>query len=53
MTVKQLIDKLSEFPSEMRVVDINKENIVDARFGVWEHTNYPYNLPDETVVVIE
>lgn len=53
MTVKQLIDRLLEFPQDMPVTtfnDINPENIDDpdwikVSICTWEHENYPYNKP--------
>ncbi len=53
MTVKELISGVSAFPDDMEVVDIHMENITNVRSGTWTHTNYPYNLPDKDVVVIE
>lgn len=54
MTVKQLIDRLLEFPQNMPVAtfhDINPEDIDDpdwikVNICTWEHQNYPYNKPN-------
>lgn len=51
MTVKQLIDKLNEFPQDMPVAtwgDIDWKSKDDPNFvevcrKTWTHNNYPYN----------
>ena len=53
MTVKQLIDKLQEFPENMPVAifhdinpsDIDNPNFIEVNVCTWEHNNYPYNKP--------
>ena len=52
VTVKELINKLKEFPEDMRVVDLGYDDIEDVYKGTWIHGNYPYDKPDEEVVVI-
>ena len=52
MTVQDLIETLKEFPLQMRVVDINHENIQEVYKTVLTHNNYPYNKPSEEVVVV-
>lgn len=51
MTVQDLIETLKEFPLQMRVVDIDHENIQEVYKTVSIH-NYPYNKPPEEVVVV-
>ena len=61
MTVKELIDKLLEFPQDMPVAtfhDINPEDIDDSdwikvNICTWEHQNYPYNKPSFDYVNLE
>lgn len=61
MTVKQLIDKLKEFPENMPVAtieDINPSDIDDPEFivvskRIWTHQNYPYDKPDFEYVNLE
>ena len=47
MTVKELINKLKEFPEDMRVTDYEYNDIQD----VYENI-LAYNKPNEEVVVI-
>ena len=51
MTVKELIDRLKNFPEDMEVVD-EYEEITDVYKGILMHNNYPYDKPDKEVVVI-
>lgn len=61
MRVKELINKLQEFPQDMPVAishDINPEDIDDPDFievniCTWEHSNYPYNKPSFDYVNLE
>ena len=61
MTVKQLIEKLKEFPENMPVAtlnDINPEDIDDPEWikisiVTWTHSNYPYDKPDFDYVNLE
>ena len=61
MTVKQLIEKLREFPENMPVATINvinPEDIDDPEWikvsiATWVHSNYPYNKPDFDYVNLE
>lgn len=48
-----MIDKLKEFPSTMEVMDSCFDDIISIRQATWVHNNYPYNLPDREVVIIE
>lgn len=52
MTVKELIDKLKQFPEDMEVMDTAYYDIEDVYEGTWMHTNYPYDKPDKQVVII-
>lgn len=52
MTVKELIEKLQEFPEDMEVVDMIFEDIETVCEKTWQHTNYPYDKPDKQVVMI-
>ena len=61
MTVKQLIDKLQEFPDDMPVATINVINLGDiddpdfiqVKIYTWEHSNFPYNKPSFGYVNLE
>lgn len=53
MIVKELIEKLKEFPEDMEVMNDMYMEIDNVRYGVWVHSNYPYNKPDRQVVIIE
>ena len=53
-TVKDLIDKLNEFPVDMPVsLDYAGGDIEEVKIETWVHSNYPYNLPDKNYVVIK
>lgn len=52
MTVKELIEKLKEFPEDMEVMDTMYYHIESVYEGTWTHTNYPYDKPDKQVVII-
>ena len=52
MTVKEMIEKLKEFPEDMKVVDDLYMDIEDVYIDTWEDINYPYDEPDKQVVVI-
>lgn len=52
MTVAELINKLKEFPQDMKVQTDGFIDIDDVEIHTWEHTNYPYNLPNEDRVII-
>ena len=54
MTVKDLIEKLKQFPPDMPVAtgyDVFEE--VHVSIKTWVHTNYPYDKPDVEYVCIE
>ena len=54
MTVKELIEKLKEFPEDMPVGVIGdpvSEIIVSIQ--TWTHNNFPYDKPDIKFVNIE
>lgn len=54
MTVKQLIEKLQEFPEDMPVAtfddigQVSKDNPewIKVQIHTWMHCNPPYDLPD-------
>ena len=54
MTVKQLREKLSEFPDDLPVATFNDinwtakddPNWIEVKRCTWEETNYPYDKPD-------
>lgn len=52
MTVKELINKLREFPEDMEVMDMSLTDIESVYETTWTHTNYPYDKPDKQVVII-
>lgn len=52
MTVKQLIEILKEFPEDMEVMDTMYYGIESVYESTWTHTNYPYDIPDKQVVII-
>ena len=52
MTVKELINKLKEFPEDMMVVDSAYNDLDNIYKRIWIHSNYPYNKPDEEVLMI-
>ena len=53
MTVKQLIDRLLEFPQDMPVAifydinpsDIDNQDFIEVEICTWEHSNFPYDKP--------
>jgi len=53
MVVKELINKLKEFPQDMKVQMDGFIDIDDVRIHIWVDSNYPYNEPDEDRVIIE
>ena len=61
MTVKQLIEKLNEFPMDMPVATIglispydrDDPNFITVNIQTWEHNNYPYNKPSFDYVNLE
>lgn len=61
MRVKQLIDKLREFPENMPVAtshlinpcDIDNPNFIEVNICTWEHSNYPYDKPSFDYVNLE
>jgi hypothetical protein len=52
MTVKELINKLQEFPEDMDVVDYSYDDIEDVHEGTLVHNNHPYDKPDKQVIII-
>ena len=52
MTVKELIDKLKQFPEDMEVMDAMYYDIENVYESTWTHTNHPYDKPDKQVVII-
>ena len=61
MIVKQLIDKLREFPENMPVAidhfinpcDIDNPDFIKVNICAWEHSNYPYDKPSFDYVNLE
>lgn len=53
MTVKELIDRLKQFPEDMEVMDADYMDIEHVYEWTWMHTNFPYNKPDKQVVIID
>ena len=61
MTVKQLIEKLKQFPDDMPVAtigeinysDIDDPEFIDVQVKTWTHSNYPYDKPDFEFVNLE
>lgn len=61
MTVKQLIEKLREFPDDMPVAtirlinpeDIDNPNFIEVNVCTWVYDNYPYNKPSFDYVNLE
>ena len=51
-TVQDLINELKKFPPNMEVRDYDFEKIEKVGIKTWQHTNYPYNLPDKDYVCI-
>ena len=52
MKVRELKELLNQFDDELDVMDSCYNDIDGVVEGVWEHTNYPYNLPDKRVVLL-
>lgn len=52
-SVGELIAELEKYPKDMPVVDMNKDCLTKTYQSTWYHSNYPYNLPDTDVIVIE
>lgn len=61
MTVKQLIEKLREFPENMPVAtfydinpsDIDNPDFIEVSICTWEHSNFPYDKPSFDYVNLE
>lgn len=61
MKVKELIDKLLEFPQDMPVAtfhvikpeDIDNPDWIKVNICTWEHQNYPYDKPSFDYVNLE
>ena len=51
-TVQDLINELKKFPLNMEVRDYDFEKIEKVEIKTWQHTNYPYNLPDKDYVCL-
>lgn len=52
MTVKELIEQLQTFDANLRVLDSYMLDIESVKEMTWVDSNYPYDRPDEQVVVI-
>ena len=54
MTVKELIEKLKEFPEDMPVgINFDPFDKIEISVKTWVHNNYPYDKPDVAYVCIE
>lgn len=53
MTVGQLIEKLQEFDTNLRVVDDYMWDIEEVKETTWVDSNYPYDKDDEVVIQIQ
>ena len=53
MTVKELIDRLKQFPEDMEVMDTDYMGIERVYARTWTHTNFPYSKPDKQVIIID
>lgn len=53
MKVKDLIERLKEFDENLRVLDSYYLDIDVVEERTWVDSNYPYDKPDEQVVIIE
>ena len=54
ITVKELIEKLQEFPQDMPVgIDYDPMSPIEIKIWTWVHNNYPYDKPDFDFVNIE
>lgn len=52
MTVGELIEVLSKYDKDMKVVDYMFDEIQDVKEDTCIDTNYPYDKPDKQVVRI-
>ena len=52
MKVKELIEALQRFDPNLKVLDDYMCEITLVKEITWVDSNYPYNRPDEQVVVI-
>ena len=61
MTVGQLIDELNKYPKNMPVAvfheisfsDKDDPNWIRVSESIWNHANYPYNMPGFKYVNLE
>ena len=54
MTVKELIEKLKEYPDDMIVTTDCQPNWgINLKVRTWTHDNYPYNKPSFDYLNIE
>lgn len=54
MTVKDMIEKLKQFPEDMSIaVGYDVFDEIRIYIKTWSHTNYPYDRPDFQYVCIE
>ena len=61
MRVKELINKLQEFPQDMPVAtfhdinpsDIDNPDFIEVKIYTWEHSNFPYDKPSFDYVNLE
>ncbi len=52
MTVKELREILDKFPDDLEVYDTSLYKIEKIKRTTLIHNNYPYNKPDEDIIVI-
>lgn len=52
MTVKELREILDKFPDNLEVYDSSLYKIEKIKQTTLIHSNYPYNKPDEEIVII-
>ena len=53
ITVKELIQQLSQYPDDMEVFDVGLMEIENVRETTWTRNNYPYDKPDKQILVID
>ena len=55
MTASELILKLQNIidkEGDLKVCDMGFEDIEEIKIRTWTHTNYPYDKPDEKIIMI-
>ena len=51
MKVKELINKLKEFPQDLEVYDICMDKVEEIKLVHWIDPNYPYKDEDDRIVI--